>query len=452
METIKTFARLLGKYKRETILSPALTAVEVILDVLIPYVIARLIDQGIQGQNMAAVWKYGGIMFGLGMLSLVSGVIAGRLAATASTGFAANLRAAMYRKIQTYSFSNIDRFSTASLVTRMTTDVTNVQNAFQMIIRIATRAPVMLIMSIVMCIITSPSLSTIFLVAMVVLVLGLSTIIAHAIKIFNQAFQKYDDLNSSVEENVAAARVVKAYVREEYEKEKFARAARAMRSIFTQAQKWVALNMPVMSTVTFGCIIALSWFGAKQVVGSQLTTGALTSMFSYVMQILMNLMMLSMIFVMLSMSAASARRIAAVLNEEPDIRNPDEPVMSVEDGSIDYDHVSFYYQKGAGEAVLQDIDIHIRSGETVGVIGGTGSGKSTLVNLLSRLYDVQEGSVRIGGRDVREYDLEALRDSVSVVLQKNVLFSGTILSNLRWGKADATEEDCREVCRLACAD
>ena len=449
---IKTLMRHMGRYKRESILSPLLTVGECVMDVLLPYVIARLIDLGISAGNMTEVWKYGGLMFLLAIVSLLFGTVSGRLSATASTGFAANLRAAMYRKIQTYSFSNLDRFGTASLVTRMTTDVQNVQNAWHTMIRIATRTPVMLVMSVVMCVITSPSLSLIFVVAIVVLGAALAAGIALVTRIFNVAFRKYDDLNESVEENVAAARVVKAYVREDFEKEKFNRASSGLRRMFTRAEGILALNNPVMMLVVYGCIISLSWLGAKQVVAGDLTTGSLTSMFSYIMSILMSLMMLSMVFVMLSMSMASARRISEVLSETPDIQNPASPVSEVESGDIDFNHVTFYYQTGTGEAVLRDIDLHIRSGETIGVIGGTGSGKSSLVSLLSRLYDVQEGSVQVGGRDVREYDLTALRDSVSVVLQKNVLFSGTVLENLRWGKEDATVEECRAACALACAD
>ena len=448
---IKTILKELKQYKRPTILGIIFTILEVVFDVLIPYVIARLIDLGIQARDVAAIWKYGGIMVLLALLMLATGVASGRCAAAAAGGFATNVRAAMYRKIQKYSFANIDRFTTASLVTRMTTDVSNLQNAFQMAIRIGTRTPVMLVTAVVMCVITSPSMSLIFLAAIPVLGIGLAFIHLYATKYFRQAFQKYDALNSSVEENVAAARVVKAYVREDYEKEKFNRATRNLRHIFEMAQKAIAFNAPLMNFVVFGCILSLSWFGAKQIVGGRFTTGELTSMFTYVMQILISLMMLSMILVFSSMALAGVRRIAEVLSEAPDLENPKNGVKVIEDGSIDFDNVTFRYHAG-GEPVLRDVDLHIRSGETIGIIGGTGSGKSSLVGLLSRLYDVAEGSVKVGGRDVREYDLTALRNSVSVVLQKNVLFSGTVLSNLRWGKADATLEECRAACALACAD
>ena len=449
---LRTLAKQIGQYKRETILAPVTMVGEVLMDTMIPFIISRLIDQGITAQNIGAVWKYGGLMLLFAFASLYFGVASGRYSAIAGTGFSTNLRDTMYRKIQTFSFSNIDRFSTAGLVTRITTDVTNIQNAFQMLIRIAVRAPAIMITSIIMCVIISPSLSTVFLVAMVVLICAAVFIVSNAMAAFNQAFQRYDDLNASVEENVAGARVVKAYVREGFEQEKFHQATGNLRRVFVRAERLVALNGPVMTLVINGCVIGLSWFGARLIVGGSLTTGQLTSMFSYVMQILMSLQMLSMIFVMLTMSAASARRVAQVLDEEPDITNPASPVMDVQSGEIEYDHVTFRYQAGGDDAVLKDVDLRIHSGETIGVIGGTGSGKSSLVNLLSRLYDVQEGSVRVGGVDVREYDLEVLRDSVAVVLQKNVLFSGTVLSNLRWGKADATEEECREACRLACAD
>ena len=359
----------------------------------------------------------------------------------------------MYENIQTFSFSNIDKFSTAGLVTRMTTDVTNVQNAYQMILRITVRAPLMLICSMAMCFFINLKLSSIFLVAMVVLAIALILIMSKTTKIFDQVFRKYDDLNASVQENVSAIRVIKAFVREEHENEKFSAASERLYKLFVKAEGILALNNPVMMLVVYGCITALSWFGARFIVGGSLTTGELTSMFSYVMSILMSLMMLSMIFVMLSMSAASGRRIAEVLDEKPDLTNPEKPVMEIPDGHIDFDHVSFSYKHGGdGGETLHDIDLHIASGETIGIIGGTGCGKSSLVNLISRLYDVDKGSVKVGGRDVREYDMEMLRNQVAVVLQKNVLFSGTILDNLRWGKENATEEECREACRQACAD
>ncbi len=450
---LKTLAKQIGEYKRAAILTPVFMIGEVLMEVLIPYITANLIDEGIEAANMAAVWKYGLIMLVMAFISLLCGAMSGKYAAYASTGFAANLRRSMYEKIQTYSFANIDKFSTAGLVTRMTTDVTNLQNAFQMIIRMAVRPPMMLILSVIMCVTISPSLSTIFLVAVVVLAVALSILIVNTTKIFRQTFEKYDALNASVQENVSAARVVKAFVREDYETEKFKKAAGNLRAMFVKAEALIALNNPVMMMVVYGCIISLSWFGAKQVVSGVLTTGQLTSMFSYIMGILMSLMMLSMVFVMITMSTASAARISEVLNEVPDITDPAEPVMDVENGQIDFNDVSFAYNaEGSGENVLQDIDLHIRSGETIGIIGGTGSGKSTLVSLISRLYDATEGSVAVGGVNVKDYDQEALRNKVAVVLQKNVLFSGTILDNLRWGKEDATEEECINACRLACAD
>ena len=450
---LKTLMKQIGQYKKAAILTPVFMIGEVLMEVLIPYITANLIDEGIEAANMAAVWKYGLIMLVMAFISLMCGAMSGKYAAYASTGFAANLRRSMYEKIQSYSFANIDKFSTAGLVTRMTTDVTNLQNAFQMIIRMAVRPPMMLILSVIMCITISPSLSTIFLVAVVVLAVALSILIVNTTKIFRQTFEKYDALNASVQENVSAARVVKAFVREDYETDKFKKAAGNLRAMFVKAEALIALNNPVMMMIVYGCIISLSWFGAKQVVSGVLTTGQLTSMFSYIMSILMSLMMLSMVFVMITMSTASAARISEVLNEVPDIANPAEPVMDVENGQIDFNDVSFAYNtEGSGENVLQDIDLHIRSGETIGIIGGTGSGKSTLVSLISRLYDATEGSVEVGGVNVKDYDQEALRNKVAVVLQKNVLFSGTILDNLRWGKEDATEEECIKACRLACAD
>ena len=452
---IKTLSKYVGQYKKNAILGPLLLLGEVFMDILQPFVIASLIDKGIQAQNMAAVVKYGGIMLGCAMLSLFFGAFSGVQSATATTGFAANLRDAMFRKIQTYSFKNIDKFSTASLVTRTTTDVNNVQMAFMQILRVATRTPAMLVLSMVMCFVISPRLSTIFLVAVVIVGTVMPTIGRFAGKAFSSVFQRYDTINSRVEENVTGARVVKAFVRQDYETEKYAVATHDLRSRFVKAEMIVALNMPVMTVVINCCTIALSWFGAKMVVqsgGTLLTTGQLTSMFSYVMQILMSMMMLNMIFVMMSMSAASAKRIVEVLDEEPDIKNPEDPVMSVENGAIDFDNVTFRYSETSDDPVLKNIDLHIRSGETIGLIGGTGSGKSSLVSLISRLYDVESGAVRVGGRDVRDYDIEVIRDAVSVVLQKNVLFSGTVYSNLRWGNTEATEEECREACRLACAD
>ena len=449
---IKTLFRQVKQYKKASLLTPLFAALEVLMEVLIPFVTAELIDKGITGGSIAYVWRYGLLMVAMAMLSLLFGLLAAKFAATASSGFAANLRNAMYENIQTFSFSNIDKFSTAGLVTRMTTDVTNIQNAYQMVLRIAVRAPMTMILSMVMCFVINHELSLVFLVAVAVLAVGLIFIVRRAMRLFDDVFHKYDDLNASVQENVSAIRVVKAFVREDYEKKKFNKAAENVYRLFVKAEKTIAINSPMMMLVVYGCIIALSWFGAQFVVGGKLTTGELTSLFSYVMSVLMSLMMLSMIFVMLTMSLASGRRIAEVLNEKPDLTNPAEPVMDIPNGQIDFDHVSFAYKHGTGESTLKDIDLHIKSGETIGIIGGTGCGKSSLVNLISRLYDASEGTVRVGGRDVREYDMEALRDKVAVVLQKNVLFSGTILENLRWGKEDATLEECKEVCAQACAD
>lgn len=450
---IGTLVKQVKQYKKVSILTPIFTALEVVMEVLIPFITASIIDKGIEAGDMNQVYFYGAIMLVMAFFSLLFGILAGRFAAAASSGFASNLRDAMYENIQTFSFSNIDKFSTAGLVTRMTTDVTNVQNAYQMILRITVRAPLMLICSMAMCFFINLKLSSIFLVAMVVLAIALILIMSKTTKIFDQVFRKYDDLNASVQENVSAIRVVKAFVREEHENEKFSAASERLYKLFVKAEGILALNNPVMMLVVYGCITALSWFGARFIVGGSLTTGELTSMFSYVMSILMSLMMLSMIFVMLTMSAASGRRIAEVLDEKPDLTNPEKPVMEIPDGRIDFDHVSFSYKHGGdGEETLHDIDLHITSGETIGIIGGTGCGKSSLVNLISRLYDVDKGSVKVGGRDVREYDMEMLRNQVAVVLQKNVLFSGTILDNLRWGKENATEEECREACRQACAD
>ena len=452
---IKTLSKYVGQYKKQAILGPLLLLCEVFMDILQPFVIASLIDKGIQAQNMSAVLKYGALMLGCAMLSLFFGAMSGMQTAIATTGFAANLRSAMFKKIQTYSFKNIDKFSTASLVTRTTTDVNNVQMAFMQMLRVATRTPAMLLLSMGMCFVISPRLSTIFLVAVAVLAMVLPTIGRFAGRNFAQVFQRYDAINSRVEENVAASRVVKAFVREDYETKKYAKATAELRKRFVKAEMVVAMNMPIMTLVINLCTMALSWFGARMVVlsgGTALTTGELTSMFSYVMQILMSMMMLNMIFVMMSMSAASARRIVEVLNEEPDIKNGDSPVMEVRSGDIDFENVTFRYSETSDDPVLKNINLHIRSGETVGIIGGTGSGKSSLVSLISRLYDVEEGSVKVGGVDVRDYDVEVVRNAVSVVLQKNVLFSGTIYSNLRWGNPDATEAECRRACQLACAD
>ena len=454
MSMFKTLLRQVGQYKTSAILTPVFTSSEVVMEVLIPYVTARLIDEGITAGDMQNVYLYGGLMLGMACLSLLFGILAGHYSAYASTGFACNIREAMYRNIQRFAFSDIDKFSTSGLVTRMTTDVNNLQNAFQQLLRVSVRAPFRMICSICMCFVIDARMSIIFLVAMVVLSVFLYFLISRVSRLFAQVFQQYDRLNSSVQENVAGIRVVKAFVREDHERTLFDKAAEGLYRLYVRTEGLMALNHPVMNLVVYGCIIAISWFGAQFVVGGTLTTGEITSLFTYVMSILMSLMMLSMIFVMLTQSAASGQRVAEVINEQPDIDNPDRAVTSVADGSIEFDHVSFAYLsgKGSGEYAIHDITFSIRSGETIGVIGGTGSGKSSLVNLVSRLYDVSKGTVKVGGTDVRRYDLQALRDAVAVVLQKNVLFSGTVLDNLRWGNEHASLEECREACRLACAD
>ncbi len=442
----------LKQYKKDSILTPLFTALEVIMEVMLPFITALIIDEGIQGGNMKKVWTYGGIMVIMAFISLFAGAMAGKYAASASSGLACNLRKGIYDKVQTFSFANIDKFSTAGLVTRMTTDVTNIQNAYQMCIRIAVRSPLMLLCSMGMSFMINARLSMIFLAAILFLGCILGCIMLAARKTFDVVFQKYDDLNAGVQENVSGIRVVKAYVREEYENRKFTAAAKKLCRLFVKAEGILAFNNPVMMLAVYCCILSVSWFGAHYIVAGTMSTGELTSLFSYIMSIMMSLMMLSMIFVMITMSSASVKRIEEVFKEEPEIRNPENPAEEVRDGSIDFNNVSFSYKKGSGRQVLSDIRLHIKSGETLGIIGGTGSGKSSLANLVSRLYDVSEGSVCVGGRDVREYDLEALRDAVAVVLQKNVLFSGTILDNLRWGNAHATEEECRQACEAACAD
>lgn len=449
---IKTLLGRVGEYKKDSLLTPLFTALEVLMEVMIPFIMAALIDKGIASGSMKGVAGYGGLMLAAAMLSLLSGILAGKYAASASAGFACNLREGMYANIQKFSFSNIDKYSTAGLVTRMTTDVTNVQNSYQMVIRIAVRSPLMLVLSMCMCFWINAELSLIFVAAIVILGGVLALIICRANSIFDVVFQKYDDLNASVQENVSAIRVVKSYVREDYENKKFLKAAEEVYRLFVKAESILAFNNPVMMLVVYGCVLMLSWFGARLIVGGGMTTGELTSMFSYVMSIMMSLMMLSMIFVMLAMSAASGRRIAQVLEEQPEIVNPEVPFREIPDGSITFCHVDFSYKKGREKETLRDIHFKIHAGETIGIIGGTGCGKSSLVSLISRLYDVTKGCVMVGGRDVRDYDLKVLRDGVAVVLQKNVLFSGTILDNLRWGNASATEADCREACRQACAD
>ena len=449
---MKQVLQQLGRYRKDTFLCIAMAALEVLMEILMPFITAILIDRGLEAANLSVVYRCGILMVALALLSLAFGALAGKCAASASAGLSANLRQAIYNNIQTFSFSNIDKFSVPGLVTRMTTDITNVQNAFMMVIRIAVRAPLMLVFSYIMCLLISPRMSLMFLIAVVFLVVVLGTIMVVTLKIFNQVFQKYDDLNASVQENVSAIRVVKAFVREDYENQKFTKASANLYRLFVKAEGLLAFNNPAMMLAVYFCIISASWLGAKYIVGDALSTGDLTSLFSYIMSLLMSLMMLSMVVVMISMSMASIRRISQVLQETPDLKEPEHPVTGVADGSIDFDHVSFSYKKGSGKNALSDIDLRIRSGETIGVIGGTGSGKSSLVNLICRLYDVTEGSVRVGGLDVRQYDMEALRNQVSVVLQKNTLFSGTILDNLRWGNPEATEEECVRACQAACAD
>ena len=449
---IKTLAAQVKQYKLPSLLTPFFMALEVVVDILLPKTMGSLIDKGIQTGSLPDIFRYGGQMLLLALLGLIFGVLAGKFAAQASSGFACNVRDAMYTNIQKFSFSNIDKFSTAGLVTRLTTDVTNLQNAYQMVIRMCFRAPLMLIFSLIMAFSISTRLSLVFVVALVILVICLSLIVSTAMKYFNEVFEKYDDLNASVQENVSAIRVVKAFVREDHENEKFKNAAGGIYKMFVKAETVVANNGPVMMLAVYSCMLSLSWLAAKMITAGDLTTGELTTLFSYVMSILMSLMMLSMIFVMMTLAMASARRVVEVLNEKPDLVSPENAVMEVTDGSVDFENVFFSYKKNSSEPVLNNINLHIHSGETIGIIGGTGSAKSSLVNLISRLYDVSEGSVKVGGRDVREYDLDTLRNEVAVVLQKNVLFSGTILENLRWGDKDATLEDCIRVCRLACAD
>ena len=449
---LKPLLAQVKQFRTASLLAPLFTILESILELIIPLLMASLIDYGINQGDLSVVFRYGMYMLVAAIISLVCGILAGRFAATASTGFACNLRDGMFAAIQNYSFSNIDHYSTAGLVTRLTTDVTNVQNAYQMVLRMCVRAPVMMLVALFLAFSINARISMIFLVALVFLGGCLAFITLNAMGLFDQVFRKYDDVNASVQENIAGIRVVKSFVREDFESEKFQKAAQNLYKMFVKAESLLAFNAPAMQLTMYGCILALSWFGAQFITAGNLTTGNLTSLFSYVMNVLVSLMMLSMVFVMITMSIASMRRISEVLTEKPDIVSPENAVTEIPDGRVDFDNVSFSYRSGSGKAVLQNIDLHIKSGETIGVIGGTGSAKSSLVNLISRLYDVTEGSVKVGGRDVREYDVEALRNQVAVVLQKNVLFSGTILENLRWGDKNATEEECRRVCRLACAD
>lgn len=449
---IKTLAAQIKEYRTVSIITPIFMILEVVFEMLIPFLMASIIDDGVEAGNMQHIYAVGAVMVAAALCGLFCGVMGGKYGARASTGFAKNLRQAMFENIQTFSFASLDKFSTAGLVTRLTTDVTNMQMAYQMILRICFRAPVSMICAMAMAFLINAQLAGIYLVAVILLAAVLFFIIRGAMKYFKQAFPKYDELNASVQENVRAIRVVKAYVREDHETKKFKKASQGIYDIFSKAEKHVVLNMPVMMFTVYGCILLISWLGAKQIVQDTLTTGELMSLLTYCMNILMSLMMMAMIFVMMSMSIASAERICEVLNEKSDLTNPVDPVYEVPSGDIEFRHVRFAYNKESSEAVLHDINLKIHAGETVGIIGGTGSAKTSLVNLISRLYDVTDGSVLVGDRDVREYDIETLRNEVAVVLQKNVLFSGTILDNLRWGDADATEEECRRVCRLACAD
>lgn len=449
---IKTLAKQIKEYKSASLVTPIFMILEVAMEMVIPLLMASIIDDGVQAGDMKHIFAIGCYMILAAIVGLFAGVMGGKYGAKASTGFARNLRDAMYENIQTFSFSNIDKFSTAGLVTRMTTDVTNIQNAYQMLLRMCFRAPVSLICAMLMAFLINARVASIYLVAVVFLGIVIIFIMRAVSKYFSEVFKKYDDLNASVQENVAAQRVVKAYVREDYEIDKFHKASYNIYKMFKKAECTMTYVWPVMQFTVYGCILGISWLGAHMIVASQLTTGELMSLLTYCMTILMNLMMLAMIFVMMTMSAASGKRIAEVLNEKADITNPEQPDYDVTDGSIRFDHVTFRYNKQSEKPVLDDLNFEIKAGETIGILGGTGSSKTSLVNLISRLYDVNEGTVYVGGKDVRSYDLETLRNEVSVVLQKNVLFSGTILENLRWGDENATEEECIRACRLACAD
>ncbi len=449
---IKTLGKQLKEFRKDSILTPCFMIIEVIMEMVIPLMMASIIDKGVNVGDIHHIYKMGVYMVVAAAIGLWAGIMGGKYGARASAGFARNLRKGMYENIQTFSFANIDKFSTAGLVTRMTTDVTNIQNAYQMMLRMCIRALFSLICAMCMSFFISPRLASIYLCAVLILGSILGCIIYFATRYFNQVFPKYDDLNESVQENVSAIRVVKAFVREDYERTRFTKASGSLYNMFVKAERVVSMNAPVMMATVYTCILLISWVGAKMVVGSSLATGELMSLFTYCMNILMSLMMLSMVFVMISMSTASAKRIAEVLEEKSSLTNPENPDMEVPDGSIRFEHVNFRYKENAKEWVLQDINLDIHSGETIGIIGGTGSAKSSLANLISRIYDVSEGSVKVGGKDVREYDLETLRNEVAVVLQKNVLFSGTILENLRWGDENATREECIHACKLACAD
>ena len=449
---LKTLLAQIKEYKLPSILTPICMIGEVICEMIIPVLMGRIVDIGIGGSDMDYIVRTGMIMVAVAILGLIFGILGGVFGAKAATGFAKNLRKAMYDNIQTFSFASIDKFSSSSLVTRLTTDVMNIQNAYQMILRMAMRAPFSMIIAMAMSFIISPKLASIYLIAVIFLAIVMSFVMRRATKYFQQVFRRYDDLNASVQENVSAIRVVKAYVREDYEKNRFHTAAQNIYEMFVKAEMNIAGVMPVMMSVVYACILLISWFGAHLIISKELGTGELMSLLAYCMNILMSLMMLSMVFVMITMSEASAKRIVEVINERSDLTNPENPIMEVPDGSIVFKDVDFSYRPGSGDPVLKDIDLSIRSGESIGIIGGTGSAKSSLVNLISRLYDVTQGRILVGGNDVRDYDLEALRNQVAVVLQKNVLFSGTILDNLRWGDKDATEEECKRACRMACAD
>ncbi|MCR5215438.1 MAG: ABC transporter ATP-binding protein/permease [Lachnospiraceae bacterium] len=452
---LQVITQNLKEYKKDALITPIFMILEVIVDIVIPLMMASIVDHGVEDGNLTHIYVMGGCMIGTAILGLFFGMAGGHFAARGSAGLAKNIRARMYGNIQTFSFANIDKFSTAGLVTRLTTDITNIQNAFQMAIRMGFRAPFSMLFAMIMAFLINARLASIYLVAVAFLAGFIVLLMGSATKYFKATFEKYDELNSSVQENVSSIRVVKAFVREEYEKDKFHRAVSNLYQMFVGAEKKVVLAMPVMMTTVYACILMLSWLGAKMIVTSgqtELTTGQLMNLMTYCMNILMNLMMLSMMFVMLTMSSASLNRVKEVLEEKPDIVNPEDPVMDVKDGSIEFSHVNFSYQAGSEKNVLSDINFTIQPGETIGIMGGTGSSKTSLVNLISRLYDVTDGCVKVGGVDVRKYDLTVLRDEVSVVLQKNVLFSGTILDNLRWGNPDATEEECMRACQLACAD
>ena len=449
---LKTLGAQVKEYKKDSLLTPVFMILEVLFETIIPLMMASIIDDGVKKGDMRHIYLVGGCMVITALLGLLTGTLGGKYGASASTGFAKNIRKAMYDNIQTFSFSNIDKFSTSGLVTRMTTDVTNLQNAYQMILRMCMRAPASLICAMAMAFYVNAKVASVYLIAVILLGIILFSIIKVTMNYFDKVFKRYDKLNESVQENVSAIRVVKAYAREEYEQEKFSTASNNIYKMFVKAESLIALNNPIMQFTVYSCILLISWLGANMIVGSAMTTGELTSLLAYCMNILMSLMMLSMVFVMITLSIASAERVTEVLNEKADICNPENPVMEVKDGSVVFDHVDFRYKKDAPDYALKGIDLSIRSGETIGIIGGTGSSKSSLVNLISRLYDVENGSVLVGGKDVREYDLEVLRNEVAVVLQKNVLFSGTILDNLRWGDKEATKEECIHACKLACAD